>query len=211
MLFGVNCMPSVEVNGVRINYLQFPANQGTAPKTSSWCTVWPRALLSGTSAMRPCLQSAIALRCSICAGTGGQASRKAATPQGTWPWISSSFLDRLGIERAHFAAHSFGGAVALNLACRNPGRFASLMLLDTHISRRSARAGERGMEIRRKDPAYSGSERTEDRCQRPLFRLQAVDRSGPVETRGARQSARSWKIWSVRSWEKQLSARQACG
>ncbi len=42
-------------------------------------------------------------------------------------------LDHLGIERAHFIAHSFGGVIALDLACRNPGLFASLALVDTHI------------------------------------------------------------------------------
>lgn len=43
-------------------------------------------------------------------------------------------LDYLGIKRAHFVAHSFGGVVALNLACLDPGRFTSLLLVDTHIS-----------------------------------------------------------------------------
>jgi pimeloyl-ACP methyl ester carboxylesterase len=42
-------------------------------------------------------------------------------------------LDHLGIRRSHFIAHSFGGAVALNLAVSEPTRFASLSLLDTHI------------------------------------------------------------------------------
>jgi pimeloyl-ACP methyl ester carboxylesterase len=45
-----------------------------------------------------------------------------------------ALLDALQIERAHFVAHSFGGAVALNLACCDPSRFASLVLADTHIS-----------------------------------------------------------------------------
>ena len=42
-------------------------------------------------------------------------------------------LNQLGIERAHFVAHSFGGVVALNLACAAPERFRSLLLADTHI------------------------------------------------------------------------------
>lgn len=42
-------------------------------------------------------------------------------------------LARLNIERAHFVTHSFGGAVALNLACTNPGLFAGLILADTQI------------------------------------------------------------------------------
>lgn len=43
-------------------------------------------------------------------------------------------MDHLGIERAHLVAHSFGGVVALNLACRDASRVRSLVLADTHIS-----------------------------------------------------------------------------
>jgi pimeloyl-ACP methyl ester carboxylesterase len=43
-------------------------------------------------------------------------------------------LDALGIERAHFVAHSFGGVVALNLACMEPGRLIDLVLADTQVS-----------------------------------------------------------------------------
>lgn len=43
-------------------------------------------------------------------------------------------LDFLGIERAHFIAHSFGGTIALNLACEQPQRFHSLTIADTHIA-----------------------------------------------------------------------------
>ena len=45
-----------------------------------------------------------------------------------------ALLDSLNIERAHFIAHSFGGVVALSLACLDPSRLASLVLVDTHIS-----------------------------------------------------------------------------
>jgi pimeloyl-ACP methyl ester carboxylesterase len=42
-------------------------------------------------------------------------------------------LDHYGIDRAHIISHSFGGSVALNFACQQPERVASLVLLDTHI------------------------------------------------------------------------------
>lgn len=42
-------------------------------------------------------------------------------------------LASLGIERAHFLAHSFGGVVALHHACRHPGTVRSLVLADCHI------------------------------------------------------------------------------
>jgi pimeloyl-ACP methyl ester carboxylesterase len=43
-------------------------------------------------------------------------------------------MDHLGIARAHLVAHSFGGVVALNLACSDASRISSLVLADTHIS-----------------------------------------------------------------------------
>ncbi len=64
--------------------------------------------------------------------------RSQATPRGYTPRDMSldlqALLDHLGIGRAHFIAHSFGGVVALNLACLDPDRFSSLVLVDTHIS-----------------------------------------------------------------------------
>jgi pimeloyl-ACP methyl ester carboxylesterase len=43
-------------------------------------------------------------------------------------------LDRLGIARAHFVAHSFGGVVALKFACEQPERVRSLVLADSHVA-----------------------------------------------------------------------------
>ena len=43
-------------------------------------------------------------------------------------------LDTLEIDKAHILAHSFGGVVALDFACRYPERVTSLVLADTHIS-----------------------------------------------------------------------------
>ena len=65
---------------------------------------------------------------------GVRTCRQAATRRITSRAICNSLLDHLGIERAHFLAHSFGGVIALNLACFDPRRIASLMLADTNIS-----------------------------------------------------------------------------
>lgn len=43
-------------------------------------------------------------------------------------------LDHLGIAKAHFLAHSYGGVVTLRLACAQPQRLRSLVLADSHIS-----------------------------------------------------------------------------
>jgi pimeloyl-ACP methyl ester carboxylesterase len=39
-------------------------------------------------------------------------------------------LDHLGVDRAHVAGHSWGGAIALELAAQHPTRVASLVLLE---------------------------------------------------------------------------------
>ena len=43
-------------------------------------------------------------------------------------------LDHLGIAKAHFVAHSFGGVVALRFACERPQSVRSLVLADSHIA-----------------------------------------------------------------------------
>ncbi len=40
-----------------------------------------------------------------------------------------SVLDAIGAERAHLVGHSLGGAVAINVAARDPGRISSLTLI----------------------------------------------------------------------------------
>lgn len=72
--------------------------------------------------------------------------RSETTPSGYRPSDLSNdlrgLLDHLGIRRAHFVAHSFGGVIALDLACADPQRVASLVLADTHIA--AARSGTAG-------------------------------------------------------------------
>lgn len=47
----------------------------------------------------------------------------------TWSRHALDFFDALGIERAHVVGNSFGGALALALARRAPGRIARLVLM----------------------------------------------------------------------------------
>lgn len=44
-----------------------------------------------------------------------------------------SVLDALGLERAHFAGHSYGGGLAIFLASRHPERVRSLLLVDSTL------------------------------------------------------------------------------
>ena len=47
--------------------------------------------------------------------------------------VLAELLDRLGIERAHLVAHSFGGSVALAFAAAHPKRVKSLVLADVRL------------------------------------------------------------------------------
>lgn len=53
-------------------------------------------------------------------------------------------LDALGIARAHFVGHSYGGGITLYLAARHPERFRSMVLVDssapTYANDRRSRA-----------------------------------------------------------------------
>ena len=50
-------------------------------------------------------------------------------PLGVLAGAVTGVLDALGAERAHLVGHSMGGAVALAVAARDPGRIASLTLI----------------------------------------------------------------------------------
>lgn len=143
MLFGVKCMPSVEVNGVRINYLQLPCETGDSAEDLVMVHGLATSLAFWYFTNAPVFAKRYRLTLFDLRGHG----RSGVTDSGYTPANMSLDLEQLlvqlGIDRAHFAAHSFGGTVALNLACRNPQRFSSLILLDTHLHavRRAGNAG----------------------------------------------------------------------
>lgn len=126
-------MPLVEVNGVKINYAQIGKKlnpsvpdvvmiHGLATNMAFWYLHHAMAL------SKFCRVTLYDLR-----GHG----RSGMPPEGYSPSNMSRdlrlLLDHLGIGDAHFIAHSFGGVVALNLACENMERFRSLILVDSHI------------------------------------------------------------------------------
>jgi pimeloyl-ACP methyl ester carboxylesterase len=63
--------------------------------------------------------------------------RRGSSPAGDAPTLDdlaldlAGFLDALGIERCDLLGHSMGGAVVLRFALAQPGRIASLVLMDT--------------------------------------------------------------------------------
>ena len=79
------------------------------------------------------LQEPLAARYQVYAldlpGHGTSAKDVGEGPFGVLADAVTGVLDALGAERAHLVGHSMGGAVALAVAARDPGRIASLTLI----------------------------------------------------------------------------------
>lgn len=126
-------MPSVKVNGVELNYVQM----GGTPGEECEDLVMVHGLATNMAfwyfQYAPAFGSRYRVTLYDLRGHG----RSSMTDGGYSPTNQAVdlelLLDHLGIVRAHFVAHSFGGVIALNFACRNPDRISSLILADTHI------------------------------------------------------------------------------
>ena len=113
-------MPQVEVNGLTINY----DVQGDGE---------PLVLIPYTSADHACWAFQLPayteqFNCIAIDLPGSGESDKPAGPYSTEGHADqvAAFLGAIGIERAHVAGMSFGGAVGIHLAARHPGRVRSL-------------------------------------------------------------------------------------
>lgn len=126
-------MPSVEVNGVRLNYLQLPCESGRQAEDLVLVHGLATNLAFWYFTHAPEFAKRYRVTLFDLRGHGRSETPVSGYTAGNMALDLEQLLDRLGIKRAHFAAHSFGGAVALNLACRAPERFTSLMVFDTHI------------------------------------------------------------------------------
>jgi len=115
-------MPLVEVDGVRINY----DVQGEGE---------PLLLIPYLSADHACYAFQLPaytehFRCIALDLPGSGESDKPPGPYATERYADqvAAFLGTIGVERAHVAGVSLGGAVGIHLAARHPGRVRSLAL-----------------------------------------------------------------------------------
>ncbi len=127
-------MPSALVNGVRLNYLQVE-EPGAGPLED---LVMVHGLATNMAFWYLPYAPVFAKRYRVTLFDLRGLGRSEMTPSGYTPQNLAldlhALMDHLGIARAHFVAHSFGGVVALNLALLDPARISSLVLCDTHIT-----------------------------------------------------------------------------
>ncbi|MFY9510597.1 MAG: alpha/beta fold hydrolase [Rubrivivax sp.] len=127
-------MPTAVVNGVRLNYVQM--DDGQSHDREDLVMVHGLATSLAFWYFQYATQLAKRFRVTLFDLRGHGRSEMPAS--GYAPGLLASdlggLLDHLGIEKAHFLAHSFGGVVTLNFACQQPQRVRSLVLADSHIS-----------------------------------------------------------------------------
>ena len=136
-------MPSVLVNGVRLNYVQMAAPDAGGPHED---LVMVHGLATNMAFWYFHYAAVFARRYRVTVydlrGHGrSEMPAGGYTPQNVARDLEG-LLDHLAIARAHFLVHSFGGVVTLNLARVAPERIASLVLADTHISAARGAAGQ---------------------------------------------------------------------
>jgi pimeloyl-ACP methyl ester carboxylesterase len=127
-------MPVARVNGARLNYVQVDGPAGGARED----LVMVHGLATNMAFWYLPYAPVFAQRFRVTLFDQRGLGRSEMTPGGYTPQNLArdllGLMDHLQIRRAHVVAHSFGGVVALNLACIDASRVQSLVLADTHIS-----------------------------------------------------------------------------
>lgn len=126
-------MPIALVNGIRVNYLQLAPDAGAQEDL-----VLVHGLATNLAFWYAPYATELSKRFRVTLYDLRGHGRSEAPAVGYHPDDLGhdllGLLDRLQIGRAHFLTHSFGGIVALKLACADPERVASLVVADTHIA-----------------------------------------------------------------------------
>lgn len=203
-------MPSVLVNGVRLNYLQVE-EPSSGPRED---LIMVHGLATNMAFWYLPYAPVFARRFRVTLFDLRGLGRSEMTPAGYTPQNLAldlhALMDHLGIPRAHFVAHSFGGVVVLNLALVDPARVSSLVLCDSHISavRRhvagrdwgnrahiQALVDRHGLKLDTHDP-YFGYRLITEVAQRQAdgtgVEQDLLDLVGPLMARQGRRGAQQW-------------------
>lgn len=133
-------MPTATVNGVQLNYLQL--DEGDGADREDLIMVHGLATNMAFWYFKYAVPLSQRFRVTLFDLRGH--GRSQMPDSGYTPAILgqdvAALMDHLGIQKAHFLAHSFGGVVTLNFACAQPERVRSLVLADSHFS--AGRSGQ---------------------------------------------------------------------
>lgn len=219
-------MPLVEVRGARLNYLQV----GPAENPAAEDLVMVHGLATNLAFWFMPHAQHFAQRYRVTVFDLRGHGRSQMTPDGYRPQDLAGdlagLLDALGIARAHIVAHSYGGVVALGMACRQPERIASLVLADTHLSsarergdqaaawsdegRVRAALSRAGLSLDPRDPYFGYRLLTEvAQLQREQLTVPAdvAELVGPLMSRVGARTASQWlKLMRETQAERELMA-----
>lgn len=118
----------IDVNGIKINTVSFGSGEdiflGISGFVADW-RVWSFVFEDLSTRMR-------------CVGFDHRGSGESAAPLETiskQSYVDDLFsvMDKLGIEKCYLGGESFGGAIALLAALKQPERFKGLILIDTNL------------------------------------------------------------------------------
>lgn len=127
-------MPIATVNGVKLNYVQLDDGGGAVRED----LVMVHGLATNMAFWYFRYGLALAKRFRVTLYDLRGHGRSEMPAAGYSPSVLADdlagLMGHLQIEKAHLMAHSFGGVVALNFACAQPGRVRSLVLADSHFS-----------------------------------------------------------------------------
>lgn len=145
-------MPKAVINGVKLHYLQI----GDPDASDCDDLVMLHGLASNLAFWYFQYAQELANRFRVTLLDFRGHGRSDMPPSGYSPEELSrdvgGLLDYLGVERAHFIAHSFGGLVALHYARRHPSKVRSMVLADCYVpglcSSRPAQAWAQGLKLR---------------------------------------------------------------
>ena len=175
------------VNGVRLNYVQAGPDHGPVEDL-----VMVHGLSTNLAFWYLQYAAAFSKRYRVTFYDVRGHGRSETTPSGYRPSDLANdlrgLLDHLGIRRAHFVAHSFGGVIALALACAERDRVASLVLADTHIAAARDRAASDWSQRARMQRLLDDSGIELD-TRDPYFGYQLLTVAARLQSRGASMPA----------------------
>ena len=218
-------MPSALINGVRLNHVQMAPPDAGGPHED---LVMVHGLATNMAFWYFHYAAVFAMRYRVTVFDLRGHGRSEMPPGGYLPQNMArdleGLLDHLGISRAHFLVHSFGGVIALNLASVAPERVASLVLADTNISAARGAAAqawdhgagmqhlldEAGLKLDTRDPYFGYRLLTE--VARMQVRNEPVPSAlgrlvGPLVASGGSKTAAQWlRLMDSTSAEHELTS-----